>query len=141
MKLRILVFDDEPMLGGFLQDLFQERGHEVFIYPHPGLSPLKTPGECPCPPGSLCADIIITDVRMDGMNGIDFIQARLEKGCSHPHVAVMAGNWREGDWERAEALGCKVFDKPFIIADLLAWVEEVERLVPPDRRLADWEQR
>jgi hypothetical protein len=74
---------------------------------------------------------------VDG-NGIDFLEQLVQKGCKQMHLALMSGNFTETDLVRASRLHCKLFAKPLAMAQLTAWVEEVERLIPSERTLFDW---
>jgi hypothetical protein len=40
--------------------------------------------------------------------------------------------------ERAARLGCKVFKKPFQVAEVVQWLELVEKAISFERRLFDW---
>jgi hypothetical protein len=40
----------------------------------------------------------------------------------------MSGDWSDGDRSRAQALGCKIFSKPFDLDELSTWVDESSRL-------------
>jgi len=74
---------------------------------------------------------------IDG-NGIDFLEQLVQKGCKQQHFALMSGNFSEVDRARASRLNCKLFAKPLDMAQLTAWIEEVERLIPSERALFDW---
>jgi DNA-binding response OmpR family regulator len=139
VRPRVVIFEDEEALRFALRTLFTQRGYEVFTYPDPGMCPLNAVGECPCPPTTTCADVIISDVQMPTTNGIDFIQQLLEKKCSHPHFALMSGDWTDAAKERAVQLGCKVLSKPFQFVELIEWLQQVERTLSPERRLFDWQ--
>ena len=141
MQLRALIFEDEAALRDMLRTLFDQRGYEVLTYPDTGMCPLKPVNECPCPPGAICADVIISDVRMPGTNGLDFIQGMIEKKCRRPHTAIMSGSWTDVEVERAAQLSCKVFKKPFQMAEVIDWLHQVEKIISPERRLFDWHHR
>jgi CheY-like chemotaxis protein len=141
MKLRALIFDDEALLRHLLRTVLEQRGYEVFAYPEPGVCPLNGLGGCPCPPDTICADVIISDVRMPGTNGLDFIRQLMENKCRRPHFAVMSGDWTDVEMERAARLGCKVFKKPIRLAEFIAWLQHVENIIAPERRLFDWHHR
>jgi CheY-like chemotaxis protein len=141
MRLRAVIFDDEPQLRLLLWTVFDQRGYEVFTYPDPGLCPLKGAGACPCPPATICADVIMSDVQMPGTSGIDFIQQLLDMKCRRPHLALMSGGWTDAGLERAAQLGCKIFKKPFQLAEITEWLDQVEKTLSPERRLFDWHQQ
>jgi len=101
-----VIFDDEGLFRRVLWIFFDERGYEVFTFPYPDLCPLHLALECPCPLGTSCSDIIISDVNMLGNNGIDFIEKLIKKGCKQRHFALMSGDFTNGDRDRAARLGC-----------------------------------
>ena len=133
MRIRTLVFDDDAGVRGLLVALFQRRGHEVQAFPE--ALPCTA---CRCQGAERCADIVISDVEMPGLRGTGFIENQVAKGCRVDHVALMSGDWSSADRERAQAQGCRTFDKPFDFAELLAWVGACERKVARDRILVDW---
>jgi DNA-binding response OmpR family regulator len=138
MRLRALIFEDEAGLRQLLWTVFDRRGYEVFTYPDPAVCPLQHATACPCPEGSICADVIVSDIHMPGTQGIDFVEGLLRKKCRRPRLAIMSGHWTEAERARATRLGCEVFEKPFKLAEMAAWLDEVERTIAPGRRLFDW---
>ena len=138
MKKRVVIFDDERLFRMALWDFFDRRNYEVLAFPEPGVSPLHVRELCPCPDGTLCSDLVISDVNMFGRNGIDYIERLLNKGCKQQHVALMSGGFTDSDRERAARLGCALFDKPLDTEALTNWVESVESAISPERRLFDW---
>ena len=139
IRRRAVILDDNSTIRRVLWKLFDDRGYEVFTFPDPGLCPLQVVRECPCPPAAYCADVIVTDLNMVNGNGIDFLEQLVQKGCKQRYYALMSGNFSDADLARSARLGCRLFKKPLDIAQLTAWVEEVERSVPPERTLFDWE--
>jgi CheY-like chemotaxis protein len=138
MKRRALVFDDQPAIRYLLRAFLEGRGYEVLAYEDPSDCPLNGIVSCPCPGGFLCADVIVTDVQMLRVNGMDFINRLiLQKNCKLTRIAVLSGSWTEQDLKRAEQMGCKVFEKPFGLVELVEWLREVERDILPDRCLLD----
>ena len=138
IRRRAVILDDNITLRKVLWRLFDARGYEVFTFPDPGLCPLHVARGCPCPPFTSCADIIVSDLNMIDGNGMDFLEQLVQKGCKQQHFALMSGNFSEADLARASRLNCKSFTKPLDMAQLTAWLEEVERLIPSERTLFDW---
>lgn len=106
VRRRAVVFDDDRLIRYALWKQFDERGYEVFTFPHPGLCHLDVAQECPCPLNTSCADLIISDVNMHATNGIDFLERLVRKGCKQRHFALMSGDFSEADLARASQLGC-----------------------------------
>ncbi len=139
MRLRAVIFEDDAALRQVLWSLCDRRGYEVFTFPDPGLCPLHVMDGCPCAAGITCTDIIISDLRMPLVQGLDFVEELSLKHCAAPHIALMSGTWSEADEARAARLGCRVFHKPFSFAEVDAWFTKVEFLVSPDQGLLQWE--
>ncbi len=138
MRRRAVIFEDEALIRFALWKLFDDRGYEVFTFPEPGACPLHVVRECPCPADTSCSDLIISDVNMYGTNGIDFLETLIQKGCKQRQIALMSGNFSEVDLSRATVLGCTIFSKPLAMTAMTAWVEEIERSIPPERKLFNW---
>jgi CheY-like chemotaxis protein len=141
MRRRAVIFDDQESIRTVLWLFFDRRGYEVFSFSEPGLCPLHVVRECPCPAGSCCSDLIISDVNMMGANGLDFIEELIERGCRLPNFALMSGDFSDADLDRAAELDCVLFTKPLNMEALTVWVEEVEGSIPSERILYDWSQK
>ncbi len=137
MRLRAVIFDDEPLMSPLVQAVLKRPEYEIFTFCDPGFCPLHVADHCPCPAGALCADVIISDLKMPMVNGLDFLQTLMEKGCRRPQFAITSRSWTEAEVERARQLGCKVFTKPFYISDIIQWLGEVEPLIRRDRQLTN----
>jgi DNA-binding response OmpR family regulator len=137
MRFRALIFEDDAGQRSALRAVCVRRGYEVLTFAHPGLCPLHAMDRCPCPPGTTCADFILSDLQMPRVYGLDFVEALLQKQCAVPHLALMSGFWTPADEARAVGLGCRLFRKPFSLRELDAWLDTAETLVPPDRGLLE----
>lgn len=138
MRRRAVIFDDNDLIRFALRSLLDRRGYEVLTFPEPGLCPLHVIQECPCPANTRCADLIMSDVNMMGVNGIEFVEQLIQKGCRRPHFSLMSACFSSDDLVRASKLGCALFTKPLDMHRVTAWVEEVERSIPSERILFDW---
>jgi len=135
---RAILFDDEPDLRRLLELLLQREGYDVFAYPDPSLCPLQHSHDCQCGEGQLCADLVITDIDMPSVSGLDFIESQARKGCKIPDIAVMSGGWSESRAERARKLGCAVFEKPAALSALAEWIQTCKGRTDRSKRLANW---
>ena len=135
VRLRTLIFDDNPGARQALRLVCERRGYEVFTFPDPPLCPLHVMDRCRCPAGVTCTDIIIADLNMPQIHGLDFFETLFAKRCVAPYLALMSGAWSEPDEARALRLGCWLFTKPFTFGQIDTWFATVESLVPPDRQL------
>ncbi len=115
---RILVIDDDAMIRQLLRRALETLGHTTLEAEngrvglerfHPTL-----------------VDLVITDILMPQMNGLEFIQALMH---SFPSVKVIALTGNDPRYlEQAMALGAqRVFRKPFSLAEIL---DAVRTLIP-----------
>jgi CheY-like chemotaxis protein len=141
MKLRAIVFDDDAVLRRMLREICETRGYEVFDFPDPKICPLHVRSSCPCPGETKCTDVIISDVQMSNVSGLDFVEGLLRKGCKGPHIALISGDWSYSDLVRAEQLGCKTFFKPFQLSQIVDWLKGVESLTPKTRDLCNLQEQ
>ena len=138
MRLRALIFDDDAAIRGLLWAALDHRRYQVFTFPDPGVCPLYSARHCTCPASGACADVIISDLEMPAVKGLDFVEALRRKGCHCAAIALMSGNWSDADRIRSEAIGCKLLTKPFTLGELIAWLVQVEGAVEASRVLVDW---
>jgi two-component system response regulator AtoC len=79
---RILVVDDEPKMRRILELLLKEMGHEVVLAAN-GREALKHAQEKQL-------DLVMTDLRMPGMDGITLLTALREQGVEAPVIILTA---------------------------------------------------
>ena len=138
IKYRILIFDDEESIRDVLWRYFNHRGYEVFTFPHARACPISELHECICPVYEVCADLIISDLNMPFVRGLDFLEQQISKGCKVKNLALMSGELQESDSERADKLGIRIFLKPFRLADIGKWAAEAGAAISSNRKLFDW---
>jgi DNA-binding response OmpR family regulator len=117
MSLILLIDDDQPLRRA-LRIFLEKSGHTV-TEADDGLEGLKLFKAQP-------ADLVITDLMMPEMDGLEMILALRKESSVVPIVAV-SGGWR-GDTDNylrmARRFGAiKVFDKPFEFHVLAAEIE------------------
>jgi flagellar motor switch protein FliN len=76
--LKLLVVDDEPAMLTLLKQSLETHGHQVRVA-EDGRTALELLDREP-------ADLVLTDLRMEGVSGIDVLRTITEK---HPRVGVM----------------------------------------------------
>ena len=137
MKIRALVFEDDESMRELLALLLEKRGYEVMAFSDPTVCNLYTRNECPCQRDYACSDIIITDVEMPRMTGLELLEHQARNGCKAlpENKAVISGIWTPERREEAERLGCRTFEKPFPLDDLDKWLDECEKRIAPGRKL------
>ncbi len=121
MPGRILVIDDEPQITRVLRAALSAQGYDVRTAnePEEGLRVFKD-----WPP-----DLVITDLMMPGMSGVDVCRAIREDGAT----PVLVLSVREHERSKVEALDAGADDyvtKPFGIQELLARVRAHLRRAP-----------
>jgi len=120
-----VIIDDDPLVRNLLKTILKNLGYETQTY--------ESPLEVPCianPQAASCfntdspPELLITDIKMPGMTGIEFLLNITRKECKIKKMAIMSGYWDENYSKRAIELGCKRFEKPFQVEDIKSWVEE-----------------
>lgn len=137
-NLRVFLLDDSEELRMVLSALLEHHGYEVLSFSSPAICPLQLRPACRCEKDEACADVILTDLDMPGMDGLQFIENQRSKNCKCQHVAVMSGSLSDEDVSRAEELGCRVFEKPFAMQALFHWLDDIEDGSRPAGRLCNW---
>jgi CheY-like chemotaxis protein len=140
MKIRAFVFDDDEIVRSFISTVFERRGYEVCEFSEPRACPFLLDRECPCPKDHVCTDIIISDLDMPNMNGLELIENQIKHGCRAPNFALVSGNWSESELKRAQEIGCMTFSKPVRVGELTDWMNQCEKRIDPKRNLWDWSQ-
>ncbi|GAA0806596.1 response regulator [Spirilliplanes yamanashiensis] len=114
----IVVAEDHEDIRFVLTRALQRAGHEVVAAPD-GDAAWEAVRR-------LRPDVVVTDVDMPGMNGLDLCRAiRADESLRHIPVIMASGSLLPGDG-RAEAAGANAtLLKPFLPAELLSCVAEV----------------
>jgi CheY-like chemotaxis protein len=114
----ILLVDDDSLLRLVLLSSF--RSH----LPECNVLTAENGGEAVEILKCLSVDFVVTDLRMDGMNGYELIEYLKENYPSLP-LTVMSGDGSCDVKERLERLGvASFFEKPFNVCDLEAAILE-----------------
>lgn len=140
MNIRVLIFEDEEMVRKLFIRLLQKKGYEIYDFEDPISCPLYEKAECNCPLNKMCADIIITDIKMPHTNGLKFVKEQKEKNCKVKNIVVISGLVTPDLKEDIEKLGYKCLRKPFDTSELFNILDEFEKNIDPDRELIDWDE-
>jgi CheY-like chemotaxis protein len=132
---RAIIIDDENSIRDIVGKTLSRVGYtiipysspsEATIFNHPEKCPLATVNMEPFDTNPMCADLIVTDICMPKISGIEFVRKLRQVGCRVHYIAIMSGMWSESDIREAEKLRCKVFIKPFELKEFRDWVISLE---------------
>ena len=111
----ILVVDDQEPIRALLRDALEGDGHEVLEAANGRLG-LELYRKRP-------ADLIITDMVMPEMNGLDMLLELTRRSPNVKIIAISGGRESQGWLNAAKLLGtCQTFQKPFDMKQLLSAV-------------------
>ena len=115
---RILVVDDEAPVRRIMARALARHGPDVHeaASAQEALEQLKTTGG---------VDVLVTDISMPGMSGIDLARTLRTQGDSTPVLFVTGAHLDEKDEAAVAQLGDKVLRKPFDMAELARVVNRV----------------
>ena len=125
VKIRALVFDDEAGIRAIISYILENRGYEVLSFPDPVLCPVYLNSECPCPREYACADILITDIHMPRVTGLEFIENQMRNGCKAiaQNKAVIQGHGQMTSLSKQRDLAVKYFKSHLELMSLPAgWI-------------------
>lgn len=112
-----------------LERYFPKRGYEVLSYTEPNVCPLYDKCAESCKELNPCGDIVLTDLRMPKMTGIELLQRQAQRGCKIDtrNKAIMSAQFADEDDRRIVELGCSSFEKPFQLTVISNWLNECEK--------------
>lgn len=122
----IIVAEDDEEMASLLVRAFEKAGYAVTEC-QTGWDLLRTLGIFPANNTFNRASLVVSDIRLPGMSGLDVLKVCGYVGRFPPIILITAfgDNWTR---EKARKLGAlDMLDKPFDIDEL---VERVRRLVP-----------
>jgi response regulator RpfG family c-di-GMP phosphodiesterase len=137
-KRRAVLIDDEEIVVNMFKDFFSTRRYEVLSYTRPVVCPFPDENRYLCNTNYPCADVIITDINMSGMNGLELLQEQSRRGCKlkNENKAVLSKYLDEESCRKINQLGYAFFHKPIDLSKFLAWLDECEKRVDLSQRLA-----
>jgi len=127
--MRILILDDDPDICALLETALTGKGHEVTCHSDPTEFPLFHNQKCPCDPEEICTDVLIADIVMPKIEGIEFVKDLRKKGCwplRLGNVAVMSGFLTLHYMNELHSMGIHYFRKPFELKEIFDWLEECQ---------------
>lgn len=135
-KRRAIIYDDNPDVADMLKEHFMLRGYEALTFQKPVYCPAYE-DHAACNELYPCADIILTDLDMPRMSGIDMLRVQSLNGCRVPagSRALMSGALDERGLKGLRELGCMYFQKPFSFDEIAAWLDGREKQMDLSQRL------
>ena len=137
-KLRAIVFDDNDHDRYMVKRLLESRGYEVLEYSDPSECPCLHSHECQCGQTEACCDILITDLNMLRVSGLEFLEQQIQKGCKIPNIAVASDDWSDSNLKHAQRLGCTTIEKTAKWDALADWLDERGPQIDPRGLLSNW---
>jgi YesN/AraC family two-component response regulator len=130
-KKRAIVYDDEPLILGLLSDILSLKDYEVFSFSEPQVCPIYKDNIESCDNLHPCADVLITDIMMPGINGIDLLLKQAQRGCKIDirNKAVISGTLTYDYKKMITDMNIKYFHKPFAFSDINNWLDECEQRI------------
>jgi two-component system C4-dicarboxylate transport response regulator DctD len=124
-RVVVVLVDDEPGVRSAMKMLLEAVGFQVEAYAsaNEALSS-RFCRDAGTPDGGSSA-VIVSDVRMPGLDGFEFLSALRRSGVTTPLVLV-SGHATKDELSRGLALGAQGFlSKPYDPADLCALINEL----------------
>ncbi|MBU1053228.1 MAG: response regulator [Proteobacteria bacterium] len=118
VKLKILILDDEPIVCKRLKPAFLKAGYEVETF--------TTSADAMERILEKKFDIVITDLKMEGVSGMEFL-TEVKKQSPHTEIVVITGFATiEASKESLQKGVFRFVAKPFKLADILEIVEQLK---------------
>ena len=120
-KTTVCILDDEPIVGDRLKPELEDDGYRVEVFTDSAgvLDRLN----------QTCFDIFITDLKMEGIDGMEILE-RVKEKCPGSEVIVVTGYGTLESAEEALIKGaCDIITKPFRIAEIRAAVKKAKKRV------------
>jgi CheY-like chemotaxis protein len=127
-RRQALIIEDDVVVMGLLKMFLSLRGYDFSAYREPITCPIYKDDE-PCNFKHYCADIMLIDFNMPGMDGTKLIKAQSARQCklTPKNKAIISGYSDIFNRSEMEELGCAVFEKPIDFTLLAAWFDECEQ--------------
>ena len=131
--LRAILFDDDALVRGVVSQICRRRGYEVIEF-EDGNTFCESIPECPCNRNKRCADVLISDIKMPGVTGIQLLDKLIHRECPVPHMGLMSGYWTPETLEYATEKGFQIFRKPVGIWEIDKWLMKCEQHMNTESR-------
>ena len=126
-KLIVTVIDDELVLCNALEKVFQILNCEVRTFQSPTTAcNVSQKIGCNCINESACTDVLITDMKMPDINGLELLKLQRDCGCKalDSNKALMSALATPQQQAEVKSLGCRFIQKPFKLPEIEQWINE-----------------
>lgn len=127
-KFRVIIIEDNLLVSEMFKKVLQGFGCDVRTFQDPTATACTVSGnlECGCPVDSPCTDVLIIDMKMPNMNGVELLKLQEKRGCKvlNANKALMSGAMPPQLQAVVKELGCHFFTKPFKVSELKQWIDE-----------------
>jgi CheY-like chemotaxis protein len=125
---KAIIIDDDPLALSYLKRVLQRRGYEVEAYSDAVLAPLHQDANCPCTLHPNCPALIISDVDMPSVSGLELLETIMKKGCRCRNLALISGKGLDhADLIRMAKYGTRYFAKPLDLAEFNTWIDRIDK--------------
>lgn len=131
-NLNIVIFENDQVIARLLQVVLNRLGYnQIKIFTDPSLCPLYAEPSCNCPVTKPCADVLISDINMPRIDGLDFFRDHDGRGCQIilQNKALMSAGVTPEQQTLLLKSGYHFIKKPFEIDKLGAWLQDCEQRV------------
>lgn len=120
-RVRVMLVDDEAMVVRVVARLLERSGCDVSVF----LDPVEALGSIRAAPGGY--DVLLTDMTMPGMSGIELARSAAEAGSTMPVVLLSGWIDAEAEKEARSAGVARILSKPVQVNSLVDIVAELAR--------------
>ena len=137
MQLRVLIIETSDAMRDSIAIHIESLGHEVITASSAEMCPHYHEDNQACRQENACGDVIILGQELPATTGIDYIERRLAGGCrgAAANNAIICRPWSHNEQRRADALGCRFFETPILLAEITVWLKDIEARTPVERTL------
>ena len=120
-KGTICILDDEPIVGDRLKPELEDDGYEVEVFVDSASAIRRLDDRC--------FDIFITDLKMEGVDGMGFLE-KTKEHCPNSEVIIITGYATIETARESFTRGAYDFiSKPFRISEIRSAVKQARRRV------------
>ena len=124
-KTTVCILDDEPIVGDRLKPEMEDDGYEVEVFTDSASAIARL--------DSRCFDIFITDLKMEGVDGMGFLE-KVKECCPASEVIIITGYATIETARESFVRGAYDFiAKPFRISEIRDAVKKAQRRVRKNR--------